>query len=507
MKKFILIIFLLTPVFASAETLTLSVNLYNEGIMGVSMRALAMAGAFVNDARENPAYYNPAALLQTANYKLTNNSAFFIGRSYLFTNSLVLRLTDRFFFSWTGANDREIGYTFAGGYAFPLSKLFSLGFTGKGILKEDAVGLGCDAGFIGRVSMFSFGIMVQDLLTKIGENLQPMNIKLGAGIEPAKWLGINFQGDLNEIIKDAGISFEPTLRTGVEGKFFSDLLGIRIGYANFPPEQFSLTGGFGFNFKNLSLNYAYVGSWKNGSNIDDAHWISTEFFFWPKSSEEIEKEMIEKEEKDRLSLEEYKKKEESGKKTEEKPKKRSGKSEFESLYSDLDKTKSELLSTKVELEKMKVYSAQLEKELGKFKKSGTSLLQELRSSLPREIWTRNTANGIIIVLSGTIFFSSGSPTVNPASYSLLDEITGVLSTYPQYKLKVEGYTDNTGDEYKNVSLSASRAKDVANYIMSKGIAKERITDVRGHGSKNSVASNLTESGRLNNRRVEITVYE
>lgn len=509
---FIFTIFLLlTSVFASAETFTLSENLYNEGIMGVSMRALGMGGAFVHIANENPIYYNPAALLQTTNYKLANNSAFFIGRGYLFSNFLLVRLTDTWFLSLLGTNDGNVGYIFSGGYALPLGKFFSLGFNGKGILREDSVGLGCDVGFLGKVSIVSFGIMVQDLITKIGQDLKPMVIKIGLGIEPIRGFGINLQGDLNEIIEGLNISFKPTLRAGLEGRLFKELIGMRVGYANFQPDEYSLTGGLGINFKYLSFNYTYVSSWKTERNIDNAHWISAEFFFWPKSPEEIAKEMMEKEERDRTLLEETRIKEEKlGKKTEEekKPQRKSGKSEFDSLYSDLEKTKSELLVTNVELEKMRVYSSQLEKELKKTKSDKpSSPLQGLRNSLPREVWTRSAANGIIIVLSGEIFFPSGSPTVNPASYSILDEIAGATRDYSHYKIKVEGYTDSTGAEEKNITLSASRAQDVANYIISKGIAKERIVTINGYGSKNPIASNLTESGRLSNRRVEITIYE
>lgn len=511
--QIILVIFFFSiPVFTCSQTFSLSKDLYNEAVQGVGMRALGMAGTFVHIATENPVYYNPAASIEESRYKLTNNSTFLIGKSYLFANSLLLRLTDRIFFSWAGTSDSEIGHTFIGGYALPLNKLFSLGFTGKGKLKGDAAGIGCDIGFLGKFHFVRFGIMVQDLFTNVGQDIEPMDIRIGIGIEPLKGFGINLQGDLKEVIEESKIYFRTRVRTGLEGRFLNDFFGIRAGYATLGEgNEFAITGGIETNFKYLSINYTYVGSWKNRENVDNAHWISTEFFFWPKSPEEIEREMTEREERNRLAVEEkekVKEKEES-KKVEEK---KSKKGEFETLYSDLEKTKSELLNTKVELEKLKVYSSQLEKELNEFKKRDVvpvkiSSMEELRQKLPRQVWTRTISNGIVIVLSGNTFFSLGTSTVNPASYSILNEIISLLGNYPQYKINVEGYTDSLGSDDKNIALSISRAKDVANYLISNGISKERIVTIYGYGSKNPVASNLTESGRLYNRRVEITVYE
>ena len=73
------------------------------------------------------------------------------------------------------------------------------------------------------------------------------------------------------------------------------------------------------------------------------------------------------------------------------------------------------------------------------------------------------------------------------------------------KIKISGHTDNIGNKSYNITLSRSRAKSVADYLIAKGIPAATIT-FEGYGSALPVAGNTTEQGRAANRRVEI-VFE
>jgi OOP family OmpA-OmpF porin len=79
-----------------------------------------------------------------------------------------------------------------------------------------------------------------------------------------------------------------------------------------------------------------------------------------------------------------------------------------------------------------------------------------------------------------------------------------MNEYPQANVEVVGYTDTSGAASYNQKLSEKRAQSVANALEAEGIDASRIT-VSGQGENNPIASNDTHEGRVQNRRVEITV--
>ena len=85
----------------------------------------------------------------------------------------------------------------------------------------------------------------------------------------------------------------------------------------------------------------------------------------------------------------------------------------------------------------------------------------------------------------------------------LDEVVDFAVKYPDANLAVTGYTDSTGSKKYNLKLSERRAESVKAYLVKKGVAADRIS-TRGDGEANPVASNKTNEGRAQNRRVEIT---
>ena len=103
-----------------------------------------------------------------------------------------------------------------------------------------------------------------------------------------------------------------------------------------------------------------------------------------------------------------------------------------------------------------------------------------------------------------ITFDINSYVIKPQFRNTLDSVATVLKTYPDSTIVVSGHTDTTGNDAINNPLSINRASSVESYLESQGISSSRITS-RGFGSKQPIASNSTEAGRAQNRRVEIAI--
>ncbi len=100
-----------------------------------------------------------------------------------------------------------------------------------------------------------------------------------------------------------------------------------------------------------------------------------------------------------------------------------------------------------------------------------------------------------------ITFKAASAEVQKSSFGTLDRAAKVLAEFADLRLEVQGHTDNTGDHDANVKLSDDRAQAVRNYLVSKGIAAERII-AKGFGPDQPAADNKTAAGRAKNRRIE-----
>lgn len=118
----------------------------------------------------------------------------------------------------------------------------------------------------------------------------------------------------------------------------------------------------------------------------------------------------------------------------------------------------------------------------------------------------NNPDSINLRLPGESSFSSGSAVLNNGFYAPLNSIAYIMNKYPETKIQVAGYTDNTGNPNSNLNLSLQRAQSVANYLANQGVSPSRITSV-GYGDKNPIASNTTPAGRALNRRVEINIFQ
>lgn len=103
-----------------------------------------------------------------------------------------------------------------------------------------------------------------------------------------------------------------------------------------------------------------------------------------------------------------------------------------------------------------------------------------------------------------VFFEIGESNLLSESYEQLDGLLKMLKDDPKMKIIVEGHTDNIGDPTQNKRLSLERAFNVREYLISKGIAGNRI-QFKGYGDTKPIADNSTEEGRKMNRRVEFVI--
>lgn len=101
-------------------------------------------------------------------------------------------------------------------------------------------------------------------------------------------------------------------------------------------------------------------------------------------------------------------------------------------------------------------------------------------------------------------FVSGKDLLTEESKPKLHAVTELLKAHKDFKLKVSGYTDNTGNEAMNLDLSKKRATAVKNYLVNDGIDANRI-ESNGYGIANPIADNSTSEGRAKNRRVEFDI--
>lgn len=103
-------------------------------------------------------------------------------------------------------------------------------------------------------------------------------------------------------------------------------------------------------------------------------------------------------------------------------------------------------------------------------------------------------------------FETGKATLQPESYTVLDELVAYRVRKDDEKIELGGHTDNVGTAKSNLILSEARANTVRAYLLTKGIDPDRVT-AKGYGFSVPVASNKTAAGRAQNRRTEVKILE
>jgi outer membrane protein OmpA-like peptidoglycan-associated protein len=118
----------------------------------------------------------------------------------------------------------------------------------------------------------------------------------------------------------------------------------------------------------------------------------------------------------------------------------------------------------------------------------------------------NRLNKGAIVRLNNIFFETDRSTLLPTSIPELQRLTTLLEKNPKLSISIEGHTDSLGTSEHNIALSKGRAEAVKEYLAQHGIASNRLS-VEAFGATRPLATNTTEEGRAQNRRVQFRVVE
>lgn len=118
----------------------------------------------------------------------------------------------------------------------------------------------------------------------------------------------------------------------------------------------------------------------------------------------------------------------------------------------------------------------------------------------------NGLPAVKVTFESGILFGFNSSTLSDEAKASLTEFAGVLKTTPDADVAILGHTDNVGSDKANQSVSEKRAKAVAKFLTEQGAVETQIKDVLGMSSTQPVASNDTEEGKAQNRRVEVFMY-
>lgn len=113
-------------------------------------------------------------------------------------------------------------------------------------------------------------------------------------------------------------------------------------------------------------------------------------------------------------------------------------------------------------------------------------------------------DNITLNMPDNITFGFDRSDLQPQFYPVLDNLARTLSEYNQTIIEVAGHTDSVGTDSYNQGLSVRRADTVGNYLIARGLMRDRFI-ITGAGKSRPIASNDTESGRAMNRRVELTL--
>ena len=172
-----------------------------------------------------------------------------------------------------------------------------------------------------------------------------------------------------------------------------------------------------------------------------------------------------------------------------------------SRYSEIAREHSNLMLTqerlaKLELERQRLQLALREAKLNSAQEHGRWLEDQILS-----LATTQTERGLVMTL-GDVLFDPGHAELKSSANRTVLKVVQFLQINPRRVVRIEGYTDSTGERQENLKLSRDRAQAVADVLTDLGIDDKRI-EVQGYGQAFPVDANASERGRAQNRRVEI----
>ena len=127
---------------------------------------------------------------------------------------------------------------------------------------------------------------------------------------------------------------------------------------------------------------------------------------------------------------------------------------------------------------------------------------ELKSDFQNALSSKNALDKTILLKH--VFYNTGSAALSDLSKYELDNLTNIMKANSTVKVELAGHTDSQGDDTSNLSLSQSRAQNVMNYLLNKGLNANRLT-YTGYGETLPIGDNGNEAGREQNRRTELRI--
>ncbi|MCY1486334.1 putative lipoprotein YiaD [compost metagenome] len=122
------------------------------------------------------------------------------------------------------------------------------------------------------------------------------------------------------------------------------------------------------------------------------------------------------------------------------------------------------------------------------------------------VQVQRNGNDLTLIMPGNITFASNSADISSSFYPTLNSLVLVFKEFNKNGVDIVGHTDSTGSLQLNQSLSQRRAQSVASYLAANGVASSRLSSY-GAGPNQPIASNASEAGRAQNRRVEINLRQ
>jgi len=179
--------------------------------------------------------------------------------------------------------------------------------------------------------------------------------------------------------------------------------------------------------------------------------------------------------------------------------------QVDQIIEDVDQAVSNLEETVDEMIEEPIIEAPEENQLEEIKEEAEEGLEEVQEEVVMKNTTECQAEISSLVSGKRINFETAQSKIQKSSLPLLNSLAKEMTGCGDMALHVHGHTDNVGDEAINRKLSHSRAKSVGLYLLKQGVT-QRIK-IFGHGDDKPIATNDSEAGREENRRIEFTVSD
>jgi len=174
---------------------------------------------------------------------------------------------------------------------------------------------------------------------------------------------------------------------------------------------------------------------------------------------------------------------------------------------EADLAKSDAMTARAENAEQKIVATQARSDADAAQLAANASEQQA-AELQRQLeilQAKPTDRGLVLTLGDTLF-ATGKSELKSGATANLDRLSAFLNQYPDRTASIEGFTDNTGSEDANQSLSEHRADSVKRYLVGRGVQSDRLSS-SGRGENAPVADNETTAGRQQNRRVEVVISQ